>query len=222
MNKILDEGAMAIIRVFKDRILLDCQLDGDMEAVVGKPINFSTLVEALKPTPITTGPLPPNCLHFEYRDGTVQLSIWIPAHKQKIITETAVYQVPLPPMILVGKARNYHLYALRDDGISEQGAPKPHAQIFWPPLSNIMGGGSICAGANKFPVAGPRTIWQVWRELWESKFTGHVISGRCVSEAGDIRRLWKRLDGQDKFPNQELVAYRGVHNVLSITGEFAL
>jgi hypothetical protein len=42
--------------------------------------------------------------------------------------------------------------------------------------------------------------------FWEgSFFNSHLSQGKCRTEVKDVRKLWRKLDGQKRFPLTELL-----------------
>lgn len=108
--------------------------------------------------------------------------------------------VPLPTLILLGKAREYYLWATSATSIS------PKTRLAVAPLPNI-GSGKICFGKNEVPETHPSTLSSVWKLIFETPFNGDHSGNRCQTEPDDVRNLLIKLaaDKVRKFPSTQLI-----------------
>lgn len=108
--------------------------------------------------------------------------------------------VPLPPLILLGKGREYYLWAASSSNISAK------TEIAVAPLPNI-GSGKICFGKNEVPETHPSTLRHVLSLIFETPFNADHAGQRCHSEPQDVRDLLKKLaaDKVKTFPKSELL-----------------
>ena len=108
--------------------------------------------------------------------------------------------VPLPSLILLGKGREYYLWAAASSHISA------NTTLAVAPLPNV-GSGKICFGKNEVPETHPSTLRDVWKLIFDTPFNADHVSERCLSELQDVRELlWKLAsDKVKKFPKSELL-----------------
>ena len=111
--------------------------------------------------------------------------------------------VPLPTLILLGKGKDYYLWAT----ISQRVSARTHLAVA--PLPNIGSGaqGKICFGKNEVPETHPATLASVWKLIFETPFNQDNTNDKCVSESRDVRHLLGKLshDKAKKFPSTELL-----------------
>lgn len=111
--------------------------------------------------------------------------------------------VALPTLILLGKGKEYFLWAAASGRVSER------TRIAIAPLPNIGSGGQgkICFGQNEVPETHPSNLAAVWKLIFETPFNGDNANDKCVSEPEDVRNLLLALarDGTKKFPSTQLL-----------------
>ena len=136
-------------------------------------------------------------------DGNAILS-YLPAGVRTITvafpgdrTETLV--LPLPTLILLGKGKDYYLWAGGTSKVTR------NTRLAVAPLPNI-GSGKVCFGKNDVPDTHPSTLPAIWKLVFDAPFNGDHSSGRCQSE-GDVRDLLAKLakDKVKKFPTTQLI-----------------
>ena len=108
--------------------------------------------------------------------------------------------VPLPTLILLGKGKEYYLWATSAGSISAR------TRLAVAPLPNI-GSGKICFGKNEVPETHPSTLSGVWKLIFETPFNGDHAGNRCQTEPDDVRNLLIKLaaDKVKKFPTPQLI-----------------
>ncbi len=111
--------------------------------------------------------------------------------------------VPLPTLILLGKGKDYYLWATVSGRVSAR------TNLAVAPLPNIGSGaqGKICFGKNEVHETHPATLAAVWKLIFETPFNQDNANEKCVSAPGDVRELLVRLsnDKSRKFPATELL-----------------
>ena len=107
--------------------------------------------------------------------------------------------LPLPTLILLGKGRDYYLWAASSSKVNR------NTRLAVAPLPNI-GSGKICFGKNEVPETHPSTLQGVWKLIFDAPFNGDHSSGRCQTE-NDVRDLLAKLAADDlkKFPTTQLI-----------------
>ncbi len=170
-----------------------------------KPLSSDQVARAFRKVHTDTGWLGKRVLRYrEAPEGNAILS-YEPAAMRKIIvafTDKGLVEisVPLPPLILLGKGREYYLWASASSHISA------NTNLAVAPLPNI-GSGKICFGKNEIPETHPSTLIEVWKLIFDTPFNADHVSERCLSEPQDVRELlWKlAADMAKKFPKSELL-----------------
>ncbi|MEZ5421720.1 MAG: hypothetical protein R2682_01330 [Pyrinomonadaceae bacterium] len=170
-----------------------------------KALSSDQVARAFREVHTDTGWLGRRVLRYrEAPEGNAILS-YEPAAIRKITVAFADkglvdLSVPLPPLILLGKGREYYLWAAASSHISA------NTNLAVAPLPNI-GSGKICFGKNEVPETHPSTLSEVWKLIFETPFNADHASERCHSEPHDVRDvLWKlAADKAKKFPKSDLI-----------------
>lgn len=170
-----------------------------------KTLSSDQVARAFRKVHTDTGWLGKRVLRYrEAPEGNAILS-YEPAAMRKIIVAFAdkglvEILVPMPPLILLGKGRDYYLWAAASSHISA------NTHLAVAPLPNV-GSGKICFGKNEVPETHPSTLSEVWKLIFDTPFNADHASERCHSEPQDVRELlWKlAADKAKKFPKSELI-----------------
>ncbi|HMO80013.1 MAG TPA: hypothetical protein PKD24_04410 [Pyrinomonadaceae bacterium] len=170
-----------------------------------KALSSVQVTRAFRDLQTDTGWLDRRVLRYrEAADGNAILS-YLPAGKRNItvaFSDGVVKNitVPLPTLILVGKGRDYYLWATSAKNISEK------TRLAVAPLPNI-GAGKICFGKNEVPETHPSTLQRVWNLIFDAPFNGDHSANRCLTEPRDVRSLLAKLaaDKARKFPMPQLI-----------------
>ncbi|MGD9560839.1 MAG: hypothetical protein AB7F88_00575 [Pyrinomonadaceae bacterium] len=145
---------------------------------------------------------------LRYREATNGNAIlsYMPAGARTITVvfpgdRTESLTLPLPTLILLGKGKDYYLWAAATSKVTR------NTPIAVAPLPNI-GSSKICFGKNEVPETHPSTIGTVWKLIFDAPFNGDHSTGRCQTE-NDVRDLLEKLaaDKVKKFPTTELMMY---------------
>ena len=204
MNKALQIPADASAALF---FLPGQYLFADLKesSVSLKALSSDQVARAFRKVHTDTGWLGRRVLRYrEAPEGNAILS-YEPAALRKIIVVFSnkglvELSVPLPPLILLGKGREYYLWAAATSHISA------NTNLAVAPLPNV-GSGKICFGKNEVPETHPSTVSEVWKLIFETPFNADHASERCHTEPEDVRELlWKlAADKVKKFPKSQLI-----------------
>ena len=170
-----------------------------------KALSSDQVARAFRKVHTDTGWLGRRVLRYrEAPEGNAILS-YEPASIRKItalLSDKGLVElsVPLPPLILLGKGREYYLWAAASSHISA------NTNLAVAPMPNV-GSGKICFGKNEVPETHPSTLSDVWKLIFDTPFNADHASERCHSEPQDVRVLqWKlAADKAKKFPKSELL-----------------
>lgn len=170
-----------------------------------KALSSDQVARAFRKVHTDTGWLGKRVMRYrEAPEGNAILS-YEPAAVRKITVVLAdkglvELSVPLPPLILLGKGREYYLWAAASSRISA------NTNLAVAPLPNV-GSGKICFGKNEVSETHPSALNEVWRLIFDTPFNADNASERCLSEPQDVRELLLKLaaDKVKKFPKSELL-----------------
>jgi hypothetical protein len=198
-----------------DRLLLRLELyeelallhrfdaDGRVATIVAHPddIAHATARGVQLKTPI----LPPNALWAVLDARGYRVAVWRPPQlwrvrlKEKWESPVREFTLPMPGLVFIhlpgGQAP--YVYAAR-------ARPKGDDDVLYKmPSYNVFESGRICVGSHQFP-ADPDKLPE---EFFTSYFSPDAsIVGRSQRYPESILRLWESLDGQKKYPLDDLVA----------------
>ncbi|HMM78457.1 MAG TPA: hypothetical protein PKC65_00380 [Pyrinomonadaceae bacterium] len=169
-----------------------------------KALSSVQVTRAFRDLQTDTGWLDRRVLRYrEAADGNAILS-YLPAGVRTITVafpgdRIETLTLPLPTLILLGKGRDYYLWASSRSKVSR------NTRLAVAPLPNI-GSGKICFGKNEVPDTHPSTISTVWKLIFDAPFNGDHSTGRCQTE-NDVRDLLEKLaaDNVKKFPSPQLI-----------------
>lgn len=170
-----------------------------------KALSSVQVARAFRDLRTDTGWLDRRVLRYrEATDGNAILS-YMPAGNRDItvaFSDGSIRDltVPLPALILLGKSKEYYLWATAARSISAK------TRLAVAPLPNI-GSGKICFGKNEVPETHPSTLNAVWKLIFNAPFNGDHATNRCQTEPNDVRDLLIKLaaDKVSKFPATQLI-----------------
>ena len=164
------------------------------------PVAVEDVAGAFTDVHLATGLLPRETLFWQKQGDVTTIAIYVPARRWQVqVVDARTYQLPLPPMLFMGRGRRYYVYALRS-------RPRgPHMPLWHFPSPNVSANGSICLGNAPFPSCEADSIYEALHLFLEgSAFNNHLVQGRSVTFPDDVRQLWELLDGQKRFPSHHL------------------
>ncbi|MBA3532198.1 MAG: hypothetical protein H0T73_09790 [Ardenticatenales bacterium] len=164
------------------------------------PVAPQEVAATLGAQPLSTGLLPRHTLFWRREQGGECLGLYVPRRRWAVRTTEHTYQIPLPPLLLVGWHTRLYAYALKR-------VPRgPEERLFHFPGSNLYADGTVCMGDTPLPACSSATIYTL-RDLFltGSAFNDHGIRARCRSYPEDVRALWAALAEKTRFPLGELL-----------------
>ncbi len=170
-----------------------------------KALSSDQVARAFRKVHTDTGWLGRRVLRYrEAPEGNAIIS-YEPATVRRILVEFSTgkieeLNVPLPTLILLGKGRDYYLWAAASGSVSAT------TRLAIAPLPNI-GTAKICFGKNEVPETHPSTLSSVWKLIFDTPFNRDNINNKCQTEPDDIRNLLVKLaaDKAKKFPSTQLL-----------------
>ncbi len=169
-----------------------------------KALSSVQVTRAFRDLQTDTGWIDRRVLRYrEATDGNAILS-YLPAGLRTITVafpgdRIETLTLPLPTLILLGKGKDYYLWATSTSKIT------PSSRLAVAPLPNI-GSGKICFGKNEVPETHPSSLQAIWKLIFDAPFNGDHSTGRCQTE-NDVRDLLAKLaaDNLKKFPATQLI-----------------
>ncbi len=169
-----------------------------------KALSSVQVTRAFRDLQTDTGWIDRRVLRYrEATDGNAILS-YLPAGLRTITVafpgdRIETLTLPLPTLILLGKGKDYYLWATSTSKIT------PSSRLAVAPLPNI-GSGKICFGKNEVPETHPSSLQAIWKLIFDAPFNGDHSTGRCQTE-NDVRDLLAKLAAGDlkKFPATQLI-----------------
>ena len=138
-----------------------------------------------------------NCF-FAFEPARVR-SIWI----ETASGEVAEISVPLPTLVLLGKRKEYFLWAVKSRN------PTAKSKLSVAPLPNVGGEwqGKICFGKNEVPAASADAMDAIWNLIFSAPFNSHQTNNKCRAAPEDVRTLLFALAEKKAktFPATELI-----------------
>ena len=170
-----------------------------------KALSSAQVTRAFRDLQTDTGWIDRRVLRYrEATDGNAILS-YLPSGVRTITVAFSSERVeslavPLPTLILLGKGKDYHLWAAAASKVTR------NTRLAVTPLPNI-GSGKMCFGKNEVPETHPSTLPAVWKVIFDAPFNGDHSSNRCQTEPDDVRSLLAKLaaDNVKKFPTRQLI-----------------
>lgn len=169
-----------------------------------KALSSEQVTRAFRDLRTDTGWIDRRVLRYrEATDGNAILS-YLPAGVRTITVAFSgdrieTMTVPLPTLILLGKGKDYYLWAAGTSKVTQT------TRLAVAPLPNI-GSGKICFGRNEVPETHPSTLPIVWKLIFDTPFNGDHSTGRCRTD-DDVRDLLAKLADAKvkKFPTPQLI-----------------
>lgn len=190
-----------ILTIYPEATLLEKVLEDGSR--ITHPISPADLAGQLNRIPLSTGLLPHNTLFWGQQGGQERIALYVPPRQWQPIAYDRCYRLPLPGMVFLGQGQQYTVFAVK------QKPKTPETPLYHLPTPNVEENGRICLGQAPFPIAGRTTIYNALKLFMEgSQFNHDNSRQRCVSFPDNSLALWAKLDGQKRFPLDELVPAR--------------
>lgn len=175
---------------------------------IAKALSSEQISRAFRDFQIDTGWLERRILRYrEEPDGNSFLS-YEPARIRRIFVERDAGEIceidlPLPTLVLLGKGREFYLWAARGSRVTA------NTRLALAPLPNVGGDnyqGKICFGKNEVPEARADAVEFVWNLVFNAPFNRDRANDKCRSAPEDVRKLLFDLAKRKAktFPSLEL------------------
>lgn len=176
---------------------------------ISKALSSEQIARAFRDFQIDTGWLERRVLRYREEPEANSFLSYEPARIRRIFIESDAGEVceitlPLPTLVLLGRGREFYLWAARGTRVSAK------TRLAVAPLPNVGGdnfSGKICFGKNEVPEARAETIETVWNLIFNAPFNRDRANSKCRSAPEDVRRLLFNLAKREAktFPSLELL-----------------
>lgn len=194
-----------------DHYITKHRIDKEGRLLEGTPLTRDTLrriCSLVIPSLQTMEYLPANVL--AYAPGTAILW-WTPAAARRVFfaketgLKSGVYPVPATLFHVVNRV--LHTWAL-----VAAGRPEPTTAIYHSPLFNVYESGTCCMGNIDLPRnASPSDIGDWEKAFFDGACNGHIAP---KLKGMDPHELWKSVEGKSEFPNECLVPFGTVDDII--------
>jgi PRTRC genetic system protein B len=167
----------------------------------------------MRNTPMKSRLLPKDTMWWEQGRYGLRVAIWKsprvwPVALKKSVTEPPErFKLPMPGLIFIcspGMAPAVFATKRRPES--------PGTMIYRAPLFNVFDNGSTCPGSNKYP----QNVSEIPESFFLSFFTMEAsYENRSVKHPDSLYALWKELDGEKKYPLNDLVPCGKVGDILT-------
>jgi hypothetical protein len=199
------QSLLTELKVFKESIVKTDYENGSPVATY--EVAGQDLVAAFSGEKLSTGLLPPDALFFERVGLNKRIGIYLPA-AQVTLCLRKEYSFRAPPLIFVGKERNYSLFAVKE-------WPRNlRTNIYNAPFPNVLSNGRICRGTVDFPVCSRETIHQAFNAFLESAFTQSYIDFKSHKFTASIFDAYQAYKDHEEWPLDDLIRYRTMKHLL--------
>uniref|UniRef100_A0A6M3IL84 PRTRC system protein B n=1 Tax=viral metagenome TaxID=1070528 RepID=A0A6M3IL84_9ZZZZ len=134
--------------------------------------------------------------------------LWRLALQEKALTAPRRFFIPLPGFIfLCMPGRAPWVYAIKS---------RPRAltdKVFHAPLYNVHENGSTCAGNHKYPQRVDLIIDSFFRSFFNRE---DEHAGRRSKKNQVLAKLWESLEGQKKYPLDDLIEFGTVRDLVEM------
>ena len=161
----------------------------------------------------TSGLLPENALWWSNARGGQTVAIWMEPGIRRLAVqrdaekEPERYNVPLPGLIFICRpAQSPYVYA------AARRPAGPRDRVYRAPFPNVYETGDSCAGSHRYPAE----VGAIPDSFLRSFFSHHVIRGQSKKYPADITKMWKELDGGDRYPLDDLIYHGTVKDLMEM------
>lgn len=175
---------------------------------IAKVLSSEQIARAFRDFQTDTGWLTRRVLRYREEPDSNSFLSYEPARIRRIFVETDAGEIreiklPLPSLVLLGKGREFYLWAARGNKVTAK------TRLALAPLPNVGGdnyNGKICFGKNEVPEARADSVEFVWNLVWGAPFNSHHANGKCRTAPDDVRKLLFDLAKRraKTFPSLEL------------------
>lgn len=162
----------------------------------------------LKEMPLMSGILPPDTLWWSQYDIGLWISprVWPVALMMEAFKEPRRLKIPMPGLIFVCRAGHPPQVVA-----AKRRPASMKTLVYHAPLFNVYQNGTTCPGTHRYP----HKLEEIPRSFFLSFFTvAAQHGGRSKKYPHDLLKLWEELDGQTKYPMDDLVPMGKLGEVL--------
>jgi PRTRC genetic system protein B len=160
----------------------------------------------------SSGLLPKETLWWKQTKHAAQVALWRKPQVWPVALQLEPFKpalrfkLPMPGLIFIcSTGQAPFVYAMKHRPVSI------HDRVYHAPLFNTYSNGSTCPGTHKYP----QDIEKIPESFFSAFFTkGGVPNNRSKKYHGDLLKLWEEIDGEPKFPKDDLIEYGSVADLL--------
>ena len=163
---------------------------------------------------LSSGLLPPGALWIKQsEEGIVTAlhrppAVWAAAVQEDPFKPPTRLRIPMPGLVFIcSPGRTPWVFACRERP-THQDEP-----LYACPTFNTFSNGRVCPGSHKFPDEVDRIPESFFRSFFS--LTGNT-GNRSQKHPGDLRALWRELDGREEYPMEDLVPQCTVADAMGI------
>jgi hypothetical protein len=162
---------------------------------------------------VSSGFLPPDTIWWRQLPGGPQVAIWRRPQVTRVALQEELFQpatryiLPMPGLLfLCSPGRPPWLWAVKRRPSS------PDDLLYQAPCFNVFASGESCPGTHRYS----QDVSQHPQEFFTAFFTRAAnTQGRSHSHPTDLKALWEELDGRKRYPNDDLVQFGRLSQVMA-------
>jgi hypothetical protein len=187
----------------------------DGEFVSTKMVSAMDVAHALsRELNLSSGLLPTGVLWWTNTPDGAVVAMYREPQVTKVALQTDVrkpperYTIPMPGLIFICRGGlPPYVYAVK------KRPTKPTDPVFKAPCFNVFANGRVCPGTHTFPKEPAGVPESFFVSFFSPTGDHYDRSKRCPQ---NLALLWKRLDGEDAYPNKDLIQHGRVEDLLSM------
>jgi hypothetical protein len=166
----------------------------------------------LREVPLSSGLLPQDTLWWQQGKEGPEVALWRSPRVWPVALQLEAFKppqrfkLPMPGLIfLCSPGRPPRVYA------AKRRPKKLKEVIYHAPLFNVFSNGTTCSGTHKYPA----TLGEIPESFFTSFFTlAASHGGRSKKYPDNLLKLWEELDGQRKYPLDDLLPIGKVEDLM--------
>lgn len=201
----------ARLNFYHDTIILECLENGTIttRTVSAQDVSLAFLNELT----LSSGVLPKNALWWSQARYGTEVALWEPPKVWLVAVQHSPdkpperLRVPLPGLIFICQpGRPPRVFAAKHRPSSRKDT------IYHAPVFNLFHDGRTCAGSHKFP----ESVAEIPKSFFTSFFSVEAtFQGRSQKYPDDLLKLWRELNGEKKYPLEDLVHMGQVKDIMT-------
>src|SRR5581483_8075179 len=165
---------------------------------------------------LTSGVLPPDALWWARTASGVRVAVWREPRvwtvrlRDRYDAKPRRLRLPLPGLVFICLPARQAPYVF-----AARSRPRgPDDELYHCPTYNVFASGRVCPGSHHFPADPGRVPEEFFRSYFSA--TGDTGAGKSRRHPRDIGALWAELDGEARYPLDDLVPVLRVADAMRI------